>query len=74
MNDTKGKVHILNSTTYEVDDMLVQMEASPPSEFDPEGMKWHEVLGKFVPKEDAEKEMWVEQEAVFGTGYEKEWQ
>ena len=60
------KVHILGFNKVEEDDTIVTMFVSLPRVRFPEGKIWHGILGRFVPKDWAEKEMWVEQEALFG--------
>ena len=70
MSSRKGKVHIINSTTYEqeCDDgsiIITTADGFPPSP-PPKGMAWHGVLGKFVPEDDLGKEMWVDEKEVFG--------
>ncbi len=70
----KGRVHILGLTKYELyEDGFVEetyVDGAPPCEI-PEGQTWHVVLGRFIPKSWGNKEMWVEQEAVFGTDNEE---
>ena len=66
----EGRVHILGPTQYELlhkDGIVEQtcVDGWPPCEM-PEGQIWHVVLGRFVPESWVGKEMWVEQEAVFG--------
>ncbi len=69
-----GRIHILSLTEYEFeedgDTELTNMERTPPCKT-PKGQTWHVVLGRFVPESWANKEMWVEQEAVFGKDYER---
>lgn len=71
----EGRVHILGPTQYELlhKDGIVEetyVDGAPPCEI-PEGQTWHVVLGRFIPKSWGNKEMWVEQEAVFGTDNEE---
>ena len=71
----EGRVHILHFAEYELEEdgftVMTNVEGAPHCKI-PEGQTWHVVLGRFVPKSWAKKEMWVEREAVFGTDYEKE--
>ena len=71
----EGRVHILNLAEYELEEdgytELTNVDGAPPCEI-PEGQIWHVVLGRFVPKSWASKEMWVEQDAVFDTDCQEE--
>lgn len=65
------KIHIINSTTYESEVDGKKTEATidfmPFSEPPPEGKIWHAILGKYVPEDWGNKEMWVDKdETIFG--------
>lgn len=68
MESKGGKVHVLGFNVYEEGGVLHRMEGYlPKGEELPEGMIWHIVLGKAVPREWADKEMWVDKsETVLG--------
>ena len=64
MKEGNGKVHIVNSTTYEeeVDGFKIRtiIEAKEPKQTIPKGHIWHAILDKVVPETWAAKEMWVD--------------
>ena len=54
------QVHILGFNEVDEDGTIVSVFSPPPKgEKIPEGMIWHGILGKFVPEDWADKEMWV---------------
>lgn len=63
------KIHILNFNTYEVvledGEPFVVLADDFGRHDPPEGMIWHVVLGKFVPKSWQNKKMWVDESEVF---------
>lgn len=60
-NKTNDRVHILGVNTVEEEGTITEMYAPPPKgKKAPKGQVWHAVLGRFVPKADADKEMWVD--------------
>ena len=63
---TTDKVHIVNSTTYEeiveghrIQHIVDAFEDVPADKMR-EGMIWHVILGRAVPANWADKEMWVD--------------
>ena len=64
-----AKVHIINAVTYEIEEDGFIEETTVlgrPPHLPPVGQIWHSVLGKFVPKDWKDKEMWLDEKEVFG--------
>ena len=64
-----GKVHIIDAVTYEIEEPDGMVEETTvlgrPPHSPPKGQIWHSVLGKFVPEDWKNKEMWVDAKEVF---------
>ena len=57
----QDKIHILGFNVVDEGGTIVTFLAPPPIGVEiPEGKIWHGILGRFVPEDWAEKEMWVD--------------
>lgn len=72
-NRAEDQIHILGFNKLEEEGSITEMYAPPPKgEKAPKGQIWHGILGKFVPKSWADKEMWVDKsETVFADDDDK---